>query len=81
MDGGPNKKILLYASAEIVEFSLKNCKMTAYSQTNQAIAPDPDYCLVRHRCIVGLYWCACGLLRWCGLRTGSNNRSISSQGP
>ena len=75
MDGGPNKKFSHKPRAGQIEFSLKNCKMTAYGQVNKTIAPFPDYCLVRHRCIVRNVVLVClraaGLLRSavCGLRS------------
>ena len=53
MDGGPNEKVSFKPKTRLIEFSSKNCKMTAYSQVDQTIAPVPDYCSVRHRCILG----------------------------
>ena len=87
LDGGPNKKFGYRQRAGIIKWSLKNCKMTAYSQVNQTIAPVQDYCSVRHRCIVGnvvlellrdaglLRSAVCGLRSAvCDLRDGSNDK-------
>ena len=50
MNGGLNKTFTYKMMAILIKSSLKNCKMTAYSQVNQTIAPVPDYCLV-HRTV------------------------------
>ena len=52
MDGGPNKKFSYKPRAGLIEFSLKNCKMTAY-KVNQTIDPVPNYSSMLCRCIVG----------------------------
>lgn len=52
MDGEPNRKLSKKAKVELIECSLKNCKMAAYSQVNQTMVPVPNYCSVRHRCIL-----------------------------
>ena len=63
---------------------IENCKMTACRQVNQTITPVPDYCSVRHRCIVGNGAvtrsigapAGCGLRACCDLRSGSNNKPL-----
>ena len=66
-DGGPNKKFGYKPRVGLIKCSLKNCKMAAYSQVSQTIAPIPDYCSMRHQCIVGGAPSGCGLAAVCRL--------------